>query len=436
MSLGFDHNTKMVALRELPTLQYTDEAAFAKMVVLDPAQAARAVMTGEREMVLFPLTAQTGVALNNSLEKDAPHVFDWYNGAVEPDYVVPGVTANMLLDPDAMKSAWAPFAGSSRFPRRRYPFAFPNLTYDGSTHYYGSHVEDTLVQDANMVAAIDTLMGDTRWRLHQRDLQIIFPRIAGSQRDSGKVAPRTNRVHILAGASGKCSFVWYRGTATKDELKQRVWDIESRLRVGQAGVNVPYAKLSTFHNLRRRIVFDPTKYVLLYRSDLLIEQDKHSCGTRIHLDPYITPMPTRTRVLIQRTIMQPEQFLDSATVEETEKIGLMYAIAGKQGAGGKFTYQICHPRCYNTMVKRVRERYVVSGNLVRACLPDWGTHRSTAAQLEACGMDAFPMQLLDAVHFPCWTVNPVARWGTNPVLQFRRGLRNTLPGQNKRHREE
>ena len=353
-----------------------------KQLVYDHVEdAVRDLKDCKREVVLVRLDKETNKGFTKAIEQDLPYFFSNYNYFLKEEYQFPTPTPDMVVNIHKTNNLakWKKdYLGGDEGK-----ISAPNLT-GGMVNMYNGYIHRHLVQSPEIAKACEEITGTKKWK-------ILFDRLrlAGltGREEFGKksaahiegdfvgTAESCKKIKIIVGLSKKRSFVYYKGTAIDKKVRDDVRKYYQTHNTAQTNfVRVPpkdLYKLEWCKGKRRRIVFDGSKYFMLWNSSVLHEIDNKYASASVYLKPYnpedesfklanMTPMKDmkKKRTPLQGKVQyDPPQYTDDMTNVETGALGLAYHMAGSYWESGKKTFPMYHAQAFHFTKKNCKEEF-------------------------------------------------------------------------------
>ena len=195
--------------------------------------------------------------------------------------------------------------------------------------------------------------------------------------------------------------------------------------------------LPIFKGRRRRIII-PQGHVLIWNHKIAHE----ICALQPSLSAFMSPFNPENKEesdFFDNIGNQPKNHYyfpfqyTGLTPRQAEIFGLFFGMGGTFWPSRKEVFHLCHQQSVKIGCQRVLPRLLapnaqgIPGRNVDFALPTNGAfdQRSFKEQLLASGMDNLPEELFFE-STPNATVNILERFGDNPVMQYRLGLRKTM----------
>lgn len=445
---------------KVPTIEYTDSDEIKKFIKPTVKEAIKLLHSGESEVVLIPIDEKTRELIDKSIKKDLPNIFTWYNNAVTKEYQVPPPTMNMMRDPEKYHKKWAPYISKGYFEKRDNKFSVMGLSGSGMVNYYNGHVHNTLIRSDIINEIFTESTGTDRWKINTNRLR--FNLVGNTRKDWSDTMhlegldvgldTATNHFGVIVSISNKRSFVWWEGTATDKTIRTDIRNYYIKrggVKTGFIGISKKDALTKKFlKGRRRRIIYDSSKYILLFTSACAHEVDAKQASTSVFLTPYnpdnklaaINLTSIKDRTWRAKTLYQPNEYTDNLTSIQTEIMGLGFNNPGSYWPSRKEVFFLNHQTSVGIWIKRVKQRYKCPTKMgipdKNVCyqLPDNGEvdqhNKKYEKKLIKYGITEIPSEMFDK-SYPNLVVDILKVYGKYPMLQYRRSLRLDFPAYKK-----
>ena len=440
---------------KVPTIRYDTDEKYQKFIKPSFKEAIKFLREGKSEVVLIPIDDTTQEDIITSIEKDLPYMFKWYNDAVEEKYQVPPPTLKMMLEPHKTYDKWAPYIGKTTFPRRTDKFSVMGLGGTGMLNYYNGHVQNAMLKSKLIDDIFTESTGTKKWQAHTNRMRLNIVNKKGRDwsdsmhlegSDVG-LDSAVDRYGVIVAISKQRSFTWWEGTASDKSIRP---DIREYYRkkggVERNWIMIPKKEALTqpfFKDRRRKIIYDGSKYILLFTAAVAHEVDEEAASTSVFLSPFnpespleaINYQPINKRTWRAKTLYQPKEYTDNLTTIQTEIMGLGFHNAGAYWPSRKEVFFLNHQTSVGIWVKRVKPSYRCPTKDGKAdknvCyhLPTDGTvdqhTKEYRKKLKKIGITEIPEKVFDT-NYPNLVVDMVKMY-EDPMLQYRRCLRKDFP---------
>lgn len=425
-----------------PTVTYQTPEELCPFVAANVEDALKRFSEGQ-EILLLPLFKDNDIdELKDNLKeaafKDAPLFFNSYNNACKEEYKVEEIDFDTILRPHLHTKELKPYLAKGLHRGKENKFSVFNLA-GGMVNHYNSYLSEVFTTNPTVVELFNKVTGTKKWQIHPQRLRMNALPTANDKINALHWETKGSSMPgIIFGISEKRSFVYWEGTSC-------MYDPDIKAYLDSKGnkefINIPDEDahhLSIFKGRRRRIMI-PQGFVLIWNHKLAHE----ICLKEPSLSAFMSPFDPSNNYesdFFNSVINQPKnpyyaphQYA-GLTPREAEVFGLFFGLAGTFWPSRKEVFHLCHQQAMVFGCQRVLPTMLApnaKGDVNRNVdfsLPLTGSfcQREEKERLLASGMDNIPKEVF-AKFTPNATVNILERFGDKPIMQYRLGLRKTMP---------